>query len=383
MPIKKKPTPDTKGKAPRSAPKFAKHDRPYTSKDSPKRATGGPRKDAEAPRQRRYNDDKPTTRRGGGNSKPFAPKTGSDSRPYAKTEGEGDKPAKNKKIFSRGPVGKKPSSSNKPRFNKGSNRPTMGRSRTADEPRTPRFSLDEPMRLNKYMAHAGIASRRAADAIIANGEVTVNDKVVREMGYKVQPNDVVRYDGKRVKPVGKMVYILLNKPKDYITSTADEKDRRTVMDLVAQATEERIYPVGRLDRQTTGLLLLTNDGELTQKMSHPSHKLKKIYHVTLDKPITEAQLEAVANGLVLEDGVAEVDIVAFADKTDKTQVGIELHIGKNRIVRRIFEHLGFEVTKLDRVYYGGLTKKDLPRGRWRFLTEQEIVMLKHFTGRGR
>ena len=237
---------------------------------------------------------------------------------------------------------------------------------------------DGATRLNKYMAHAGIAARRAADEIIASGEVTVNGEVVKEMGYRVQPTDVVKYQGKTVKPVRNMVYILLNKPKDYITTTSDDLDRHTVMELVASATDERVYPVGRLDRNTTGLLLMTNDGDLAQKLSHPSRKMKKIYHAVLDKPISEDELEQIAKGLVLEDGVAQIDAVAYADRKDRAQVGIELHIGKNRIVRRIFEHLGYDVVKLDRVFYGGLTKKDLPRGRWRHLEDKEVIMLKHF-----
>lgn len=235
------------------------------------------------------------------------------------------------------------------------------------------------MRLNKFMAHAGVASRRAADEIIKTGAVKVNGKVVMEMGFKVMPGDKVTYNGKPLKPVQTMYYVLLNKPKGFITTTKDERDRKTVMHLVRQATDQRIYPVGRLDRNTTGLLLLTNDGDLAQKLTHPSKGVKKVYHAVVNKDVTNADLEAIAKGLELEDGLAMVDGVAYTDPKDKTSIGVELHIGKNRIVRRIFEHLGYEVEKLDRVYFGGLTKKDLARGKWRFLTEREVVMLKHFS----
>lgn len=238
---------------------------------------------------------------------------------------------------------------------------------------------EDGMRLNKYLAHAGIASRRKCDEHIGDGLVKVNGKVVLEMGYKVQPKDKVEFNGKRIDLSKNFVYLLLNKPKNYITTTKDERDRKTVMQLIKSATEERVYPVGRLDRQTTGLLLLTNDGELAQKMTHPKHGVKKIYHVTLDKDVTAAHMEEIAKGLNLEDGLAMVDQVAYPDIKKRNEVGIEIHIGKNRIVRRIFEHLGYSVEKLDRVYYAGLVKKDLPRGRWRMLSDREIVMLKHFT----
>lgn len=238
---------------------------------------------------------------------------------------------------------------------------------------------EEGMRLNKYLAHAGIASRRKCDEHIADGLVKVNGKVVLEMGYKVQPKDKISFNGKSIDLTKEFFYILLNKPKNYITTTSDERDRKTVMQLVKNATDERIYPVGRLDRQTTGLLLLTNDGELAQKMTHPKNGVKKVYHVTLNKDVTEADMEAIAKGLTLEDGEATVDQVAYADIKKRNEIGIEIHIGKNRIVRRIFEHLGYTVEKLDRVFYAGLVKKDLPRGRWRMLSDREIVMLKHFT----
>ena len=235
---------------------------------------------------------------------------------------------------------------------------------------------DTGTRLNKYLANSGVAARRKCDEIIAQGFVKVNNKVVLEMGYKVMPGDKVSYRDKLVKPTN-YVYILLNKPKDFLTTVDDEKGRRTVMELIANATNERVYPVGRLDRNTTGLLLLTNDGDLAQKLAHPSFGAKKIYEVELDKPVSIQHMNVIREGVELEDGVAYVDGIDFAHATKKNVVGIELHIGKNRIVRRIFEHLGYNVERLDRTLYAGLTKRDLPRGRWRMLTEREIIKLKY------
>lgn len=234
---------------------------------------------------------------------------------------------------------------------------------------------DDLIRLNRYIANAGICSRREADNLIAQGDITVNDKVITSLGHKIKKGDTVKYKGKVLKRE-KMVYVLLNKPKGYITTTQDPDDRKTVMNLVANACEERIYPVGRLDRNTTGLLLLTNDGDLTKKLSHPSHKVKKLYQVDLDKPVSDEDFLKIQAGITLEDGVAEVDELAFVTPDNKS-LGIEIHIGRNRIVRRIFESLGYEVVKLDRVMYAGLTKLDLPRGRWRYLTEQEVIKLKY------
>ena len=250
---------------------------------------------------------------------------------------------------------------------------TRGNKRRRDEDQD--FGTDE-LRLNRYIANAGICSRRDADALIAAGEIKVNGEVVTEMGYKVLPEDTVQY-GKTNLNREKSVYVLLNKPKDFITTTEDPDGRRTVMDLVASASKERIFPVGRLDRNTTGLLLFTNDGEVAQKLSHPSHKNKKIYQVELSQPLAEEDLRKIAEGLELEDGKAIVDDVAVVAGNPHF-VGIEIHIGRNRIVRRIFEHLGYEVVALDRVQYAGLTKKDLPRGKWRFLSEQEVIRLKYF-----
>lgn len=230
-------------------------------------------------------------------------------------------------------------------------------------------------RLNRYIAQAGVCSRREADVLIANGEVKVNGKVITEMGYQVQKGDTVKYKD-QVLRTQKSVYILLNKPKGFITTTKDPRERRTVMDLVKTATKERIYPVGRLDRNTTGLLLFTNDGELSRKLMHPSFEVKKVYKVTLDKPITEEDFNKIKAGLELEDGLAKVD--ALQVLTPEADVlGLEIHIGKNRIVRRIFEHLDYEVLKLDRTLYGNLTKKDLSRGHWRTLSDKEVITLKH------
>jgi len=231
------------------------------------------------------------------------------------------------------------------------------------------------IRLNRYISNAGIASRRDADELIASGQITVNGKTITEMGYKVKPNDVVKY-GKKILNREKLVYILLNKPKDFITTTEDPNERKTVMDLVANACEERVYPVGRLDRNTTGLLLLTNDGELAEKLSHPSNEIRKIYQVELDKPITDEHFEAIKAGVELEDGFIKADDLGLVTP-DAEVVGIEIHSGKNRIVRRIFEHFGYEVLKLDRTTYAGLNKKDLPRSKWRFLTEKEVIRLKY------
>ena len=233
-----------------------------------------------------------------------------------------------------------------------------------------------PMTLNKYLAHSGISSRREAAEIVKSGKVKVNGEVVLEPGYRVKEGDKITHDDKVMKPQEKMVYILLNKPKDYITTTDDEKGRKKVMDLVASAGVERLYPIGRLDRNTTGVLLITNDGDLAQKLSHPSYNSKKIYQVTLDRFLTKTDFDKIVAGVKLEDGIAPVDALAYLDK--KNEIGIEIHTGRNRIVRRIFEGLGYVVEKLDRVVFAGLTKKNVGRGKWRFLTEKEVINLKHF-----
>lgn len=234
---------------------------------------------------------------------------------------------------------------------------------------------NEQIRLNKFMANAGICSRREADEFIQQGLVKVNGEVVTELGTKISHNDVVEYDEKVVTLESKC-YILLNKPKDCVTTSDDPNGRTTVMDLVKGACNERIYPVGRLDRNTTGVLLLTNDGDLASKLTHPKYVKKKIYHVWTDKDISEDDMQAIADGIELEDGPIHADAISYATETDRNQAGIEIHSGRNRIVRRIFESLGYHVTKLDRVYFAGLTKKNLPRGRWRYLTQEEVNFLK-------
>jgi len=231
------------------------------------------------------------------------------------------------------------------------------------------------VRLNRYVANAGVCSRRDADVLIAKGEITVNGKVVTQMGTTVSLKDDVRYNGNRLNPEEK-VYVLLNKPKDYVTTVEDKHAKKTVMDLVADACEQRIYPVGRLDKQTTGLLLLTNDGELTKTLTHPKYNAKKIYHVYADKPVFANHVDQLASGITLEDGPIHADAASFVDKDDKSQVGIEIHSGRNRIVRRMFEYFGYKVMKLDRVYFAGLTKQGVPRGKWRFLTDKEVTRLK-------
>lgn len=233
----------------------------------------------------------------------------------------------------------------------------------------------DTIRLNKYIANSGICSRREADELITQGLVEVNGKVVAELGYQVQKTDKVIFDGQGITPE-KPVYVLLNKPKGYISTTKDEKMRKTVMDLVANASPYRLFPVGRLDRSTTGVILLTNDGHMTKKLTHPSFNMKKIYHVTLDRKISKEDMNTIAEGIRLEEGVAEVDAISYIDGKPKNEVGIEIHIGWNRVVRRIFQKMGYEVEALDRVMFAGLTKKNVKRGYWRILTELEVNNLK-------
>ena len=262
------------------------------------------------------------------------------------------------------------------------------RQRTADYDPNAKYSMkkrieykdvnidpNEPIRLNKYLANAGVCSRREADEFIQAGVVTVNGEVVTELGTKVMRTDEVKFHDQPVT-LEKKVYVLLNKPKDYVTTSDDPQQRKTVMDLVQNVCPERIYPVGRLDRNTTGVLLLTNDGDLASKLTHPKFLKKKVYHVYLDKNVTAHDMQQIATGIQLEDGEIKADAIEYASDTDKSQVGIEIHSGKNRIVRRIFESLGYRVVKLDRVQFAGLTKKNLRRGDWRFLTEKEVEMLR-------
>ncbi len=284
----------------------------------------------------------------------------------------------------------------RPRFNNGGgqqggyNRQQGGgyRPRTADYNPNAKYSMkkqieykdvltdpDEPIRLNKFLANAGICSRREADEFITAGVVSVNGVVVTELGTKVKRTDEIKFHDQPVN-IERKVYVLLNKPKDCVTTSDDPQERKTVMDFVKGACKERIYPVGRLDRNTTGVLLLTNDGDLASKLTHPKYLKKKIYHVYCDKNVTKADLDQIVSGITLDDGEIHADAVSYASETDKSQVGIEIHSGKNRIVRRIFEALGYRVIKLDRVYFAGLTKKGLRRGDWRYLTEQEVNMLR-------
>lgn len=243
---------------------------------------------------------------------------------------------------------------------------------TKNTNRTP--SDPDLIRLNRYVANAGVCSRREADTYIKAGNVTVNGKTITEMGHKVKLTDIVKFDGRVLNPQ-KKEYVLLNKPKNFITTTSDERGRRTVMELVSKASKSRLVPVGRLDRNTTGLLLFTNDGDLAKKLTHPRHGIRKIYHVELNKNLTAEDLKKIQAGITLDDGQIKVDEVSYINNSPKREVGIEIHSGRNRIVRRIFEHLGYEVRKLDRVIFAGLTKKDLPRGHWRHLTKQEVINL--------
>jgi 23S rRNA pseudouridine2605 synthase len=236
-------------------------------------------------------------------------------------------------------------------------------------------NLSGEIRLNRYISNAGICSRREADNYITAGVVTINGQVCTELGTRVKPGEEVRFDGRLLNPERK-VYLLLNKPKDVVTTTDDPHAEATVMDLIRDACPERVYPVGRLDKNTTGLLFFTNDGELSKKLTHPSSNIEKVYQVTLDKPLTKNHLNEISQGIELEDGLIAADAVSYVDPEKKEEIGIEIHSGKNRIVRRIFEHLGYKIKKLDRVSFAGLTKKKIPRGKWRFLTQDEINFLR-------
>ena len=245
-----------------------------------------------------------------------------------------------------------------------------------EDDRTISIPEDGSMRLNKYIAHAGVCSRREADKLISSGVITINSKIVTELGFKVAQSDKVHMDG-QLLVAEKLQYVLLNKPKGFVTTTDDPQERKTVMDLVAKSTTERIYPVGRLDMATTGLLLFTNDGDLAKKLTHPKYRVRKVYHVYLDKALTKHDMTKIVTGFELEDGEINVDKISYVDgDRTKKEIGIQIHSGRNRIVRRIFEHLEYEVTKLDRVVFGGLTKKDIPRGKYRHLSPAEVDFLK-------
>lgn len=259
------------------------------------------------------------------------------------------------------------------------NSPSTGGGREAtSQPATGnRQPVTGSMPLNKFIAHAGVCSRRDAAELVKAGKVIVNGEKILEPGHKVSDKDDIKVNGKKLFIRRNLVYILINKPKDYITTTEDPQGRKTVLDIIRNATEERVYPIGRLDRNTTGVLLLTNDGELAQKLSHPSYEIKKIYEVKLDKPLLKKDFDTILNGLTLEDGFISPDSLAYADPKDKSVIGIEIHSGRNRIVRRIFEHMGYDVRNLDRVMYANLTKKNVDRGKWRFLTDKEVRLLKY------
>src|ERR1051326_4301730 len=241
--------------------------------------------------------------------------------------------------------------------------------------RNPKSEI-ETMPLNKFIAHSNVTARRDAAELVKQGQVKVNGQLVTEPGHKVSAKDEIIVNGKRITLAKNLVYVLLNKPKDFLTTTDDPQKRKTVLDLVR--IKERIYPVGRLDRNTSGVLLLTNDGDLSQRLTHPSHAVKKVYHVSLDRPLDKKDFEKILKGVSLEDGPATVDVLAYADSRDHKQLGVEIHSGRNRIVRRIFEHLGYQVKSLDRVIFAGLTKKNVERGKWRFLSEKEVRDLKYF-----
>lgn len=290
-------------------------------------------------------------------------------------KGYSDKPAPRKSIFDAKDKNDKAGNFGKPYTRK----PYQKKEFSSDGPKKTKSAPkvdDGLIRLNKFIANAGICSRREADDLISAGAISVNGKVITELGYKVKPTDMVNYGGQGLKPE-KMIYLLLNKPKDYLTTSDDPQDRRTVMSLIKDACKERLFSVGRLDRNTTGLLLLTNDGALTERITHPSYNQKKIYHVELDTPLSKEHFNAIKEGIELEDGKIKVDEIEYVTGTsNNSEIGITIHSGRNRIVRRIFEHFEYKIKKLDRVYFAGLTKKDLPRGRWRMLTTAEVNMLK-------
>lgn len=329
---------------------------------------------------------------GGQDEGGFRPQRSSYNPRFNNNEGDEQRPFRPR--FNNGQQGEGGFRQQRPRYNNGGqggyNRVQGGgfRQRTADYNPNAKYSMkkqieykdvltdpNEPIRLNKFLANAGICSRREADEFITAGVVSVNGEVVTELGTKVKRTDEVKFHDQPVN-IERKVYVLLNKPKDCVTTSDDPQERKTVMDYVKDACRERIYPVGRLDRNTTGVLLLTNDGDLASKLTHPKFLKKKIYHVYCDKNVTKADLDQIVAGITLDDGEIHADAISYASDTDKSQVGIEIHSGKNRIVRRIFESLGYRVIKLDRVYFAGLTKKGLRRGDWRYLTEMEVNMLR-------
>jgi 23S rRNA pseudouridine2605 synthase len=375
---------------------FERKTRSYDKDRAPReeaseKRTFGERRADDAPRTYTRRSDSDSGERG----KSYGVKKGKPERPnksFLKSGSEDNKPfdrfKKNKAGVPRRP-GRDDSAQGRSRGDESAPRrsgrvdsaPRRSGSRTS-APKAESDINDGTIRLNRYIANAGICSRREADDYITAGLVSVNGEIVTELGTKVSISDDVRYNGERLK-AEKNVYLVLNKPKDYITTSDDPGGRKTVMELVSKACKERIYPVGRLDRNTTGVLLFTNDGDLAKKLTHPATMVRKVYHVELDKSLKKADFEKLLHGVELEDGVSAVDDISYDAGGDKSQVGVELHSGKNRIVRRMFEHLGYDVVKLDRVIFAGLTKKDVPRGRWRMLTEVEIASLKMQTGKSK
>ena len=321
---------------------------------------------------RSQGSDRPYQNREGGERKPWQDRSQGTDRPYQNREGGGDRRPFNNNRGGGGGFNKKP-------FGK---KPFRKKEEFYIEPQPkPSLPSGEGMPLNKYLAHCGLSSRRKAVEFVEQGLVTVNGEVKKEPYYRIQAGDVVLCDGKSATVQERLVYVLLNKPKNVITTTEDDRGRNTVLDIVDPHFPERLYPVGRLDRDTTGLILITNDGDLAQKLSHPSHAVQKQYRVGLRRPLTQADFEHLERGVELEDGLMEVNWIRFSeDHPERDIVELEISSGRNRIVRRLFEHLGYEIFKLDRFYFAGLTKKELPRGAFRELTQREIIMLKHFTG---
>jgi len=351
--------------------------KPYGNRPSGEKRAFGEKSQGDRPQSA-----KPYGNRPSGEKRPFT-KASTGDKPFASRENKysdknapvkrfNDKPFKSR-------VKEEYSSSDRPKFRSEDKKWTSEERFVNKRSKKPAAAKtdDGLIRLNRFIANAGICSRRKADELIAAGVVSVNGEPVTELGFKVDPaKDSVRYNGEALKRE-KNVYVLLNKPKDYITTTDDPQERKTVMSLVEKASRERIYPVGRLDRNTTGLLLMTNDGDLAEKLSHPRNNITKLYQVELNKSLSQGDMNKILFGIELEDGVIKPDAVSYVAGGSKKEVGIQIHSGKNRVVRRIFESLGYEVVKLDRVVYSNLTKKDLPRGRWRYLEEKEIIQLKH------
>ncbi len=393
--------------------------KPYTKREDGKYESSGPRKSFGDGEKRSFSSDrKPYTKREDGEKRPYVKREGgsyessgprksfgdgekssfsSDRKPYTKREDGEKRPYVKREGGSYEGSGPRKSFGDGEKRSFSPDRKVKGEYRDFDKPYVPKLSKDqkivekskkvgpsktstqknvsdEAIRLNRYVANSGVCSRREADVLIATGVVTVNGKIITEMGYKVNPTDVVNYGGVPIKHEVKK-YLVLNKPKDYITTMDDPEERKTVMELIRKACKERLYPVGRLDRNTTGILLFTNDGDLTAKLTHPKFNIRKVYHVVLDKRITSEDFRALGEGFELADGFIKPDAIEYVGE-GKSELGVEIHSGRNRIVRRMFEHLGYEVMKLDRVAFAGLTKKDLPRSKFRFLTPKEVDFLK-------